>query len=425
MATAALGIIGGAVASGVSQVIGTKTNQVVSNALGVDTPSYGGGGGGGGGGNTTQQILAAALQMGLVKMPGDIGKFFASGMGQALINMFVRNEGDASKLGDILKQLGISGTAKDMLEDVLGLTVLSIISDKYSEDAKNKLQGYQTQQSGAIDEMMTMARSIYPDDATFELDVQKRLDATSGEYKRARDTLLHYGAARGMKEESIPQLARLGQAESTARLEARRQADLDRQASAATAANVMGNTAQLRQPLIESAQQEYTTRSETIPALAEAMYQKYGGDKTNQNLQIELGKLQEQINTQGKSEDGSEGGMSPTSTTNTPYINPIYTSTEGLPYTIDPNTGEVEYQFSPAPDHPYYDEITNPTYTPVPAYTPVPEGYYDSLNSNPLVGDFSTPDQPVRVAALATPQSMLNKDEEERKKKQSSLLKLG
>lgn len=361
------------------------------------------------GGKPSQVLLSAGLAMGLPELPGDVGKFFGTSAGQGLIQAFVGGDGkiDVSKVPDYLKAF-VSGTRKDIIEDILVLVALSKLSDKYAEDAKNRLRAVQDQQTGAINEMMTMARNIYPDDATYEMDVQKNLEEVAGVYENARQTLLHQATIRGMGEQAVPQLAQLGEAEATARLEARRETALGRAGAAERAAGVMGATAALRQPLLSTAEQEYYTRAGTIPALVEGLYQKYQGQDINNYLE------QQVVRNEALLSGGAPGAAPGAEAAPTIPTGPIYTTQDTeQPFTVDPVTGEVDYQVTPVPGAEGFEETMAPT------MTPVPEGMFEepARASQPQIipevtGDFPTTPGPT-VARAAT----IGETEEERRRR--------
>jgi len=152
-------------------------------------------------------------------MGGDVGKFFNSTIGKVLIAAI--SSGNGGNISGLLDKWGITGKAKDMLEEIATFAALSFFSKEYAKDAISKANEMETRESDLVKSLADTAAQ-YSNPVYQEGQIQKGLEDLATQYGRAKTSTEQNLYGRGMGERMPGATEALARGEAIDRFGARR-----------------------------------------------------------------------------------------------------------------------------------------------------------------------------------------------------------
>jgi len=206
------------------------------------------------GGDPIRAAILGGVQQVLPGLGGDLGQFFGSEAGKGVLSAFLNMGGGGPEFSGFLESLGISGSQKDVVEEVLALIALTGAGKMLAKDAISKANTLQEYEYTAIQNLVNTAQTL-SDPANMEKMVQKAQEDTRKAFGNERKELEMDLYARGLGERTTGPMAALSDAEARAELEARRGIEMDYPLRAIQAQSAI-------MPTVSGAAQYYTDVAE-------------------------------------------------------------------------------------------------------------------------------------------------------------------
>ncbi len=250
----------------------------------------------------------------LPNLPGDVGEFFASPIGQlaqTVYPLFKDSSGDSMNLagllggsgnggfGEFLSGLGLSGAQSDTVQEFLTLAALATLSNKFAKEALNRAKELQTQEKNLADSLYQSAMKL-SDPGQMEMRVQKALEDVSEAHRAAAKQVSIDLSQRGLGRRTTGPIAALAGSEAVDRMKARRDIEMDYPTRALEAQSAaLTPLSRLR----EGADTEAARQQKLIPDLYFAMKQANKGDPYAQALQAQNAAMQAQAGAETPAAD--------------------------------------------------------------------------------------------------------------------------
>jgi len=208
--TAAVIYYGGKLPGDIGALLKSKGSQMTQNALIASVF----------GGDPKAAAMVTGIAGILPQLPGEVGKFFNTDAGKALMGMFVKQGGDFGAMNEWLGMLGMSGDAGNMIQQIAKLMALSAFSNKFAKDAINKAEEFEAQETEMVRNLATHAQRL-SDPQYQEQTIGASLDKVGEEFDRARESTIRGLYARGLGDRTQGPVAALARDEAIARLQTR------------------------------------------------------------------------------------------------------------------------------------------------------------------------------------------------------------
>jgi len=183
------------------------------------------------GGDPVRGAILSGMQQILPNLPGDMGEFFKTDFGKLVSTQFLNLGGMSSGFTNWLSGIGISGEAKDVLEQILGITLLTGAGKMLAKDAIKQANALEhalynpDTGGGLLTDMVATAKNLSSPEYMEKM-VQEAQEDVVSQYANERKALESDLYARGLGEYTPGPGSYLHDAEARAKLEARRDIEL-------------------------------------------------------------------------------------------------------------------------------------------------------------------------------------------------------